>query len=339
METGGLMTVLVTGGGGFLGGALVRQLVVEGQSVRTFSRRRYAHLDALGVEQIEGDVRDEAAVASACRGVETVFHTAAIAGIWGPYRRYYEINAQGTFHMLAAARQAGCRCFVYTSSPSVTFGGQSQQGIDESAPYPTRWLCAYPKTKALAERAVLAADHPAGMRTCALRPHLIWGPGDPHLIPRLVARARQGRLRRIGRGDNRIDMVYVENAAEAHRLAAVALRESGKPGGKAYFITQGEPVGCWDWINEILALAGLPPVSRSVPLRLAYAVGAVMEGIWKMARLQGEPPMTRFLALQLGTDHYFSIEAAKRDFGYVPTISTDEGMRRLGRWLEKNPLC
>ena len=332
------MRVLVTGGGGFLGGALVRQLVADGHAVRTFSRHRYVDLDALGVEQIEGDVRDEAALADACRGIETVFHTAAIAGIWGPYDHYYEINTQGTFHMLAAARQAGCRCLVYTSSPSVTFDGQSQQGIDESAPYPRRWLCAYPKTKALAERAVLAADDPAGMRTCALRPHLIWGPGDPHLIPRLVARARQGRLRRIGRGDNRIDMVFVENAAEAHRLAAVALRESGKPGGKAYFITQGEPVRCWDWINEILALAGLPPVSRSVPLRLAYTVGAVMEGIWKTARLQGEPPMTRFLALQLGTDHYFSIEAAKRDFGYLPTISTEEGMRRLGKWLEDNPL-
>ncbi len=328
-----LVTTLVTGGGGFLGSAIVRRLVGRGESIRTFSRRRYPWLDELGVEQFQGDLTDTVAVERACHGVETVHHTAAIAGIWGPFDRYYQVNTQGTLNVLAAARQAGCRAFVYTSSPSVTFDGSNQEGIDESAPYPDKWLCAYPRTKALAERSVLAADDPQGMRTCALRPHLIWGPGDPHLIPRLIARARQGRLRRIGRGTNLVDMVYVDNAAEAHVRAAQALLESGTPGGKPYFISQGEPVRCWEWINEILAAAGMEPVRRSIPLTVAYVMGALLESGFGLARVSAEPPMTRFLALQLGKHHYFSIEAARRDFGYTPGVSKEEGMRRLAEWL------
>jgi nucleoside-diphosphate-sugar epimerase len=318
---------LVTGAGGFLGRYLVEQLVARGDRVRGFARGRYAELDALGVEQDQGDLQDAAAVESACRGIDCVFHVAAVAGIWGPWKHYHGINTLGTQHVVAACRKAGVRRLVYTSSPSVTFAGRDQCGLDESAPYSTRWLAHYPHSKALAEQLVLAAND-SNLRTCSLRPHLIWGPRDQHLIPRLIERARRGQLRQVGDGKNLIDAVYVENAAAAHLLAADAL-ERGRAGGKAYFITNGEPVNCWQWINEILALAGLSPVTRRISFRAAYAAGAVLEGIWTVLGRQDEPRMTRFLAAQLATSHYFDITAARRDLGYVPHVSMSDGMRRL----------
>jgi len=204
-------------------------------------------------------------------------------------------------------------------------------------PYPTRWLAHYPHTKAIAEKMVLEANGQHHLLTCALRPHLIWGLRDQHLIPRLLDRARKGQLRRVGAGQNLIDAVYVENAAAAHLLAADALQPDSPACGKAYFITNGEPVNCWDWINEILVLAGLAPVNRGVPLPVAYAAGAAMEGLWTLLRRTDEPRMTRFLAAQLGTAHYFNIAAARRDLGYVPQISMAEGMKKLGAWLRAAP--
>ena len=332
------MFALVTGGGGFLGRYIVRRLVDAGHRVRTFSRRRYEFLESLDVEPVQGDLRDADAVARAVEGVDTVFHTAAVPGIWGTWETYYQTNTVGTRHVLQAARRAGVSRIVYTSSPSVTFDGRDQRGVDESAPYPKRWLCHYPHSKALAEQEVLEADTPGGLRTCALRPHLIWGPEDPHLVPRLIERARSGKLRIVGDGKTRVDMVYVENAAVAHLLAAEALID-GRAGGKAYFISQGEPVQCWDWINDILHLADLPPVRRRVPLAVAYAAGALLESIYRITRRTAEPPMTRFLALQLGRDHYFSIDAARRDLGYEPVTATCDGMQRLGAWLQSAPVA
>lgn len=219
---------------------------------------------------------------------------------------------------------------IYTSSPSVVFDGRDQEGIDESVPYPKRWLCHYAHSKALAEQHVLAANGTAGLSSCALRPHLIWGPRDRHLVPTVLAAARRGRLRRIGPGTNLIDTVYVENAATAHLQAADALTEpNSPPAGHAYFITQGEPVNCWAWIDELLALDGLPPVKKSVSLPVAWTLGAVWEAVYLLFGLQGQPPMSRFLALQMATSHYFSIAQARDDFGYQPQISMAEGMRRL----------
>ena len=323
------MNALVTGAGGFLGQYIVEQLLESRASVRTFSRRRYAALDELGVEQIEGDLRDAAAVDAACRGIDVVYHAAGIAGIWGPWEKYYQINTQGTEHVVAACHSQGVSRLVYTSSPSVTFDGSDQKGIDESAAYPERWLCHYPHSKALAEQHVLAANRAGKFLTCALRPHLIWGPRDGHLIPRLIDRARRGRLRRVGDGSNLVDMVYVENAARAHLQAAAALQDGSPVCGRAYFISQGEPVNCWDWINEILALAGLPSVQKSISLRAARRLGAALEGIYRILGHKSEPPMTRFLAAQLATSHYFDISRARDDFGYDPQISTSEGMQRL----------
>jgi nucleoside-diphosphate-sugar epimerase len=327
------VTSLVTGGGGFLGRYIVELLVARGEHVRSFSRGRYVALDTLGVEQHTGDLRDAAAVAAACEGVEVVYHVAAVASIWGPWSHYYGINTVGTRNVIEACLLRGVRKLIYTSSPSVTFDGGDQCGVDETTPYATRWLCHYPHTKALAEQEVLGANGYDELLTCVLRPHLVWGPRDEHLIPRLIARAKAGRLRRVGNGRNLIDMVYVENAAQAHLQAAEALAADSPVAGRAYFISQGEPVNCWEWIDEILQLAGLPPVRKTISAKAAWRVGAALEGIYGLLRLRAEPPMTRFLAAQLSTSHYFDISRARQDFGYEPRITTAEGMRRLGEAL------
>lgn len=323
------MHALVTGANGFLGQYIVEQLLARGDRVRAYCRRPSANLDTLGVQTVLGDVRDRAATVAACENVDTVFHVAASAGIWGPWQLYYETNTLGTRHVIEGCFRHQVARLVYTSSPSVTFDGREQCGIDETAPYPRRWLCHYPHSKALAEQEVLAANGRQGLLSCALRPHLIWGPRDQHLVPRIVRRARQGRLMRVGNGENLIDMVYVENAAWAHLLAAERLVPGSPVAGGAYFISQGEPVNCWQWIGELLALAGAAPVRRAISTKTAYAIGAALETAHTLCRLKGEPLMTRFLALQLGKSHYFDIDRARRDFGYQPRVSTAEGMRRL----------
>jgi nucleoside-diphosphate-sugar epimerase len=327
------LTALVTGAGGFLGQYIVEQLVARGDCVRALVRRKMPALEALGVMCVSGDVRELADLKHACRGVDVVFHTAAVAGIWGPWRHYYDTNVLGTKNVISACVHGGVRRLVFTSSPSVTFSGRDQCGVDESAPYPSRWLAHYPHTKALAERLVLQANGQQHLLTCALRPHLIWGPRDQHLIPRLLDRARHRQLSQVGDGKNIIDAVYVENAAAAHLLAADALEPGSPVCGKPYFITNGEPVNCWQWINEILEQAGLAPVRRRVPLWVAYAAGAALEVTWNVLGRTDEPRLTRFLAAQLGTSHHFNIGAARRDFGYEPRVSMAEGMNKLGAWL------
>ncbi len=326
------MRALVTGGGGFLGRYVVQQLLVRGDTVRSLVRGDYPQLAALGVECLRGDLRDAAATRAACAGVDVVFHVAGVAGIWGPWDHFYGINVLGTRHVIEGCRQHGVPRLVYTSSPSVTFDGRPQEGVDETVGYARRWLCHYAHTKALGEQEVLAANS-AELATCALRPHLIWGPGDEQLVPRLIARARAGQLRRVGDGTNLIDMVYVDNAASAHLQAADSLSPKAPTAGSAYFISQGEPVNCWQWIDEILVLAGLPAVRRSISLRAAWRIGAVMEAVYGTLRLGGEPRMTRFLAAQLGMAHYFDIGKARRDFGYEARVSKPLGMQALAGHL------
>ena len=334
------MRVLVTGPGGFLGRYIVEQLLARGDSVRGFARGEYLELAAMGVEMVRGDLGHLDEVSAACDGVDCVMHVGGKVGVWGKWFQYFRANIHGTMNVLSACKQHGVERLVFTSSPSVTFAGRDQKGIDESAPYPDHWLSHYPHSKAIAEQMVLTANGEpvvggAKLRTCSLRPHLVWGPRDHHLTARLVERAKSGKLRRVGDGTNLVDMIYVENAADAHLLAADALAVPDSPvAGQAYFLSQGEPVNCWQWIDEILALADLPPVDRSISRSAAYWIGAGLEAsYWAARRWDAEPRMMRFVAQQLATDHWFDISAAKRDLGYQPRVSKQEGMERLGEWI------
>ncbi len=364
------MSTLVTGGTGFLGRHLVERLLASGRIVTVLARTPAPDLEARGVRFIRAALDDATAVRAACARMETVFHVAAKVGVWGRYDDFFRANVLGTRAVIAGCREHGVRRLVYTSTPSVVYNGRDLAGADESLPLTTDCPSPYPLTKAQAEREVLAASGPE-LLTVALRPHLIWGPGDPHLVPRLLARARAGRLRIVGAGKNRVDLVHVENAVDAHLLAEQALaRETAASGnvqhstsniqpsaslapprdgiahldversmlnverstpiaGRPFFITNGEPVVLWDWINGLLHALGEPPVRKRVPLPAATALGALCEGAWRLLPLRGDPPMTRFVAAELAKDHWFSIAAARRDLGYSPRISMAAGMAEL----------
>jgi nucleoside-diphosphate-sugar epimerase len=320
---------LVTGGSGFLGRRIVDRLLAQGRQVTVLARTPAADLERRGVRFIRAALEDADSVRSSFAGIGTVFHTAAKVGVWGRYPDFYNANVLGTRAVLEGCRAHGVARLVYTSTPSVVYNGRDLSGADESLPLTTSCPSPYPLTKAAAESEVIAAHSPSLM-TVALRPHLIWGPGDPHLVPRIVDRARSGRLRIVGEGKNRVDMVHVENAADAHIAAESALCAPNSPaGGRAYFITNGEPVVLWDWINGLLSGLGAPRVMRKVPLGLATAIGAACEAAWSVFRLQGEPPMTRFIAAEMAKDHWFDITAARRDLGYAPRISMDRGTAEL----------
>ncbi len=321
------MRVLVTGAGGFVGAALTRALLKKGHRVRGLGRSPQPALEALGVEFVRAALADPERVSSAVKGVEAVFHTAARAGVWGPDGSFYSTNVDGTDNILKAVQRHGVPNLVYTSTPSVVYHGGPIRGGDESLPYGKRFPCAYARTKRIAEEAVLKANSADGsLRTTALRPHLIWGPGDPHLLPRVIERARSGRLKQVGSGQNQVDLTYIDNVVEAHLLALKAL-QNGKASGKAYFITNGQPVNLWNWIRELLETIGHPLRGPAVPLPIAYGMGATLETIYRLLFLRGEPPMTRFVAVELAKDHYFSIQAARRDLGYEPTVSMEDGLR------------
>ncbi|NLX13473.1 MAG: NAD-dependent epimerase/dehydratase family protein [Phycisphaerales bacterium] len=328
------MKALVTGGGGFLGRAIVVQLLERGYQVSSCSRGRYPEIERLGVQVTQVELTDAEAVRAACRGKDVVFHVAAKAGVGGTYEEYARPNVRGTENIIAACRAEGVSRLVYTSSPSVVFNGRDMEGVDESVPILGRRCSPYSLTKAVAERIVLAANGP-GLRTIAVRPHLIWGPRDTHIVPQIIARARAGKLRIIGRGHNLVDTTYVDNAAEAHLMAAEALGKNPAAAGKAFFIGQGEPIMLWDMINRILAAADLPPVHRRVPYPLAWMTGAVQELVYRWLKLDGEPWMTRFLANTLATAHWFDISAARRELGYEPRVSVAEGLARLAAWLRE----
>jgi len=326
------MNVLVTGGGGFLGKAIVERLVSRGDHVRSFSRSHHQSLDELGVETVLGDLADADAVDRAVAGCDLVFHVAAKPGIWGPYLDYYLPNVVGTKNILGACRKFGVKRLVYTSTPSVVHAGRDLENANESLPYADHFATHYPRTKAEAEKMVLAAAG-SEIATVALRPHLIWGPGDNHLVPRIVARGRAGRLRKIGSVEKLVDATYIDNAAEAHLLAADRLQIGSPISGKAYFIANGEPTPIWTLVDGILAAAGLPPVKKTIPYWLAYSVGATLEAFYSILRRRDEPMMTRFVAKQLSTAHWFDLSAAKRDLGYEPKVTTAEGLERLKAWF------
>lgn len=325
------MKVLVTGGGGFLGRHIVRRLLDHGHEVTAFQRSPADDLASQGVRVWSGSLLDKSALVDATRGKEAVIHTAALAGVWGKRSAYWDINYGGTLNLLEAMQVNSVSRLVHCSTPSVVFSGESFEGADERLPYGKNWLCHYAETKAMAEQAVLNWGKERAGRVIALRPHLIWGEGDPHLLPRVIERARSGRLRIIGEGKNRVDVTRVENAAEAHLLALDALdRDSAV--NRPYFISQGEPVNLWSWINSVLAAVGVPILERRVSLRAAYALGGMSEFVWKVGGLKGIPPMTRFVAVELAKSHWFSIEAARRELKFEPAKhGMEEGLERYAK--------
>ncbi|MBE0501917.1 MAG: NAD-dependent epimerase/dehydratase family protein [Desulfuromonadales bacterium] len=326
------MKALVTGGGGFLGKAIVKLLIGRGDTVRSFSRSEHPALTRLGVEQCRGELSDADAVSRAARGCDIVFHVAAKAGVWGPYPEFYATNVLGTQHVVDACRQHEIRRLVFTSSPSVVFDGSDMEGVDESVPYPKHYKAFYPQTKAMAEQLVLWAND-SSLATVALRPHLIWGPEDNHLVPRILDRGAKGALLRIGRRDCLADTIYIDNAATAHLQAADRLEIGSAVAGRPYFLSQGEPLPIWEIVDRILDAGGIAPVAGVISPKLAYAIGWTLEQLYTLLKIKSEPRMTRFVASELSTAHWFDISAARRDFGYTPQISIAEGMLCLKAWL------
>jgi 2-alkyl-3-oxoalkanoate reductase len=342
--SGGSSSALVTGGTGFLGRRLVERLLGHGRSVTVLGRTPAPELEARGVRFVRASLEDAQAVMAACANAETVFHVAAKVGVWGRPEDFLRTNVLGTRAVIEGCRRHGVRRLIYTSTPSVVYNGHDLANADESLPLTTRCPSPYPLTKAAAEREVLAANS-AALRTIALRPHLLWGIGDPHLVPRVLARARSGRLRIVGDGKNRVDMVHVDNAVDAHLLAESVLAKGPASddkaagaqdcSGRAYFITNGEPVVLWDWINGLLESLGEAAVTARISLSAAAAIGAACELAWRTLHLRGEPPMTRFVAAELAKDHWFNIGAARRDLGYSPRISMSQGTAELVAHLKQ----
>lgn len=316
------MKALVTGGVGFLGARIARLLVARGHDVTVCSRQATRHPTPNTYHAVDLDLRDAEAVSRAVAGHDVVFHVAAKAGVWGKRAEYFGINVTGTRNVIAACQTHGVKKLVYTSTPSVVFSGSLPGGANESAPYPHNYLTHYAHTKAIAEREVLAASGLDGLRTCALRPHLIWGKGDPHLLPRVLDRARAGKLKQVGDGRNRVDITHVNDAAQAHLDALDHLQAAA---GKAYFIAS-ETVALWPWINAVLKRAGIAEITGKVSAGTARKVGAVLEFFWKLLLLPGEPPMTRFVAGNLATDHWFDISAARKDLQYAPAWTGEEAL-------------
>jgi nucleoside-diphosphate-sugar epimerase len=320
---------VITGGGGFVGKALAKALRARGDVVVSLSRGIYHDLQDLGVKSIQVDIgapvdewRDH------FTGADGVFHTAAKVDMWGERDGFFRTNVIGTRNVIAACRYSGVQNLVFTSSPSVIHNGSDLVGVNESYPYPEHFDAYYPETKALAEQEVITANDWPELKTVALRPHLIWGPDDTNLIPTILERARAGTLKQIGDGTNKVDLTYIDDCVAAHILAMEALERGDRNVcGKVYFISQGEPVNMWGWINQVLAKNHLPKITRSVPKPVALVVAHLCELVAKLARVLGreyKPLLTRFLVSEMSTHHYFSIEAAKRDLGYYPkwTISS-----------------
>ena len=325
------MKALVTGGGGFLGKNIVKQLCQRGVDVLSLARGSYPEVEKMGATSVRFDLCSRDGLDEILQGIDVVFHTAAKAGVWGPKETFWSINVHGTENLLKAAQRAGVKKFIYTSSPSAVWNGSDEENLrEEDCPYPTSYLTTYPQTKAIAEQFVLQANSDS-FATTALRPHLIWGPEDPHLIPRLLARAN--KLRIVGDGNNKVGLTYVENAAYAHILAEKNLKPGSPNAGKAYFITDLQPVVLWEWINRLLVSVGKNPIKGKISVKTAYRVGAILEWLYRTFRISGEPKMTRFVAKQLACAHYYDLTAAKTDFGYTELVAPEEAWNQTIRYF------
>jgi nucleoside-diphosphate-sugar epimerase len=329
------MKALVTGGGGYLGGAIVRALIKRGDKVSSLQRSEYPELTSLGVKIFKGDMTDPETVIKASQGNDVIFHVAGMTGVWGDYQDYYHTNVTGTKSVIDACLKNGITKLIYTSSPSVIFNGNHEENVDESFPYPDKYFNHYQRTKSTAEQIILAANN-SELATVALRPHLIWGPNDPHLVQRIITRAGKGMLRLVKGNQNLVDTTYIENAAQAHTCAADHLDIGSSCAGKAYFITNGEPKPMSYIINNILLAHGMNKITKTIPANILFAVGALSEWVYTLLNITREPMMTRFIARQLSCAHWYNIDAAKNDLGYEPHISISEGMQILKNSCNKD---
>ena len=329
------MKIVVTGGMGFIGSsvltrllALEHKIVAIGRSANPRNARSHPNLSYHCVDLSQRKIPEEI-----IRGTDLVFHIAAKAGIGGRYSDYYSANYLSTVQLLETCKEHGVSRFIFTSSPSVVFSQKSISNGNESLPYLNHSAFAYAHTKALAEKHVLLAHKPGSFQSLALRPHLVWGTADPHLLPRVIQRHKAGKLRIVGEGRNRMDLTHVKNVAHAHLLAMQKMIADERFGGKPYFISQDEPVALWGWLNEIFLALQLPPLESKVSFRKAYLAGLLMEKVWKLPFFKGDPPMTRFVASQLAHDHWFSNKEALSDFGYSPILSMEDGLKETLPWL------
>jgi nucleoside-diphosphate-sugar epimerase len=325
------MKVLVTGGSGFLGRELCRQLGARGAAVSSLARRPSVALERMGVEQHMGDLADADAVSRAVAGCDAVVHNAALAGVSGPARPYWSTNVVGTRQVIAQCRAHGVRTLLHTSTASVAFRpGGLEYATEQLHAVPSQ-LAAYPATKARAEALVLAAHGPE-LATVSLRPHIIWGPGDPHFAPALARAVRAGRLLMPGDGGNLVDTTHVRTAAHAHLLALDRLRAEGAGaaiGGRAYFVSQGDPRPLREIAAHFLRAAGIGARWCAVPPRLATAAGAVSDAFLRATGVSRTHALSRFLVAELLTPHHFDLTAARRDLGFAPPLGFDEGIAEL----------
>jgi 2-alkyl-3-oxoalkanoate reductase len=323
--------VLVTGATSLLARTAAEILLARGDDVVCLQRGQ----SSLAAEQVSADIRDSTAVQRAAVGCDAIIHAAAKVGVVGSWDEYRAINVDGTNNILAAARTAGIERIVYVSSPSVAHGGDALAGLGAEPPVLGRKNAFYAESKAMAEQAALAANT-NDLAVVAIRPHLVWGPGDAQLVGRIVDRAKNGRLALVGGGAALIDTTYITNAAESLVTALDRVRPGAACSGRAYVIANGEPRPIRDLIAGICAAANVPFAPRDVPLAIAKVAGSVVERTWKITRRTTEPPLTRFLAEQLGTAHWFDPRPAKDDLGWTPRITIDQGLQALAAWF-RNP--
>ncbi len=324
------MKVLVTGAGSLLMGHVAEQLVARGDDVVCLQRRPLERSGVPARAMVQGDVRDMAAVLAAARGCDAIVHGAARVGVVGSWDDFRSVNVDGTANVVHAARALGIERVVHVSTPSVAHSGHALVGEGASPAVTGRSGAYYAESKAIAEIAALDAGDEVGV--VAIRPHLVWGPGDTQLVGRIVERARAGRLAMVGSGNALIDSTYVDNAVSALLAAVDAVRPGADCVGRAYVIANGEPRTVRELMEGICTAAGVPFQPRRVPLSLAKGLGAVVEAVWPHVR-DDEPPITRFVAEQLGTAHWFDPRPAQRDLGWTPHVTLDEGFARLRAWF------
>ncbi|HYN75621.1 MAG TPA: NAD-dependent epimerase/dehydratase family protein [Candidatus Limnocylindria bacterium] len=315
------MKVLVTGASGLLGGRTALALAARGDEVTVFQRRP----SGLGLRERLGDLTDPAAVRSAAGGVDAVVHLAAKVHVVGAWADYLAVNVEGTRAVVEGARAAGAGRLVQVSSPSVAHAGSSLVGAGAGPADPDRARGPYSRSKAMAEQIVLAA-HDESFAVIAVRPHLVWGPGDTQLVGRIVARARAGRLSLVGQGTALIDTTYLDNAVDA---LVAALDAAPTAGGQPYVVSNGQPRPVAEILTAICRAAGVRGPRVKVPYAAAWAAGAVVDTWWSARRREDDPPITRFLAEQLATAHWFDQRSTRDALGWVPRVGIDEGFERL----------